>query len=390
MQLYIISNRHIVASPPHAMVYELEDLFVNLCDAKILLPQARKLHKWAIKNRSYLSRNLSRIVKRTIGGFQTVDSTSLPNSNDFNILLVIGLNGVALDVISSIPDLRKHFDMILSYVYDCWSGFSDYCNYSSIVDHLFVPFPELQENLQTRLKIPVSVIPYGADVLDQGSDQIDRSIDVMSFGRIPPVYYQMLFDNFDYAGSGLFYFHQPYVGEEHFPATPYGTKRFDYQNRAILRKMLRRSKITLAFDNIYTAKLGSTNKLTSIHQLSQSVLASRWFEGTSAGCVVVGKRPSSLLVQKYLGWEDATIELPDDPYDGMTVITNLIKDKERLLAIHRRNYLENLIKNDWRLRIKLMLETLDLPIPVKLRDGVDEIKKLYAEKTEINTDSTQL
>jgi hypothetical protein len=85
-----------------------------------------------------------------------------------------------------------------------------------------------------------------------------------------------------------------------------------------------------------------------------------------------------------LGWEDSTIELPDDPCEGVELIKDLVKDKERLSAIHRRNYLETLIRNDWRLRMKSMLEILKLPIPAKLGEQVGQIHNLYIEKSNIH------
>ncbi|NJL45293.1 MAG: glycosyltransferase family 1 protein [Leptolyngbyaceae cyanobacterium SM2_3_12] len=103
------------------------------------------------------------------------------------------------------------------------------------------------------------------------------------------------------------------------------------------------------------------------------IVGYRWFEISAAGCAVLGKRPESSVIQDYLGWQDATIELPDDPQAGVEMIRHLLADTERMAAIHRRNYRENLLRNDWRHRFKAMFEHLGLPVPTKLKEQLDQL-----------------
>jgi Glycosyl transferases group 1 len=100
----------------------------------------------------------------------------------------------------------------------------------------------------------------------------------------------------------------------------------------------------------------------------------RWFQCGAAGCAIVGKRPTTPLADELLAWEDATIELPDDPQACLEFVEALLQDWNRLNRIHTRNYLENLARHDWRLRIKDVFEILKLPLPLPLVEQLCELR----------------
>ncbi len=136
----------------------------------------------------------------------------------------------------------------------------------------------------------------------------------------------------------------------------------------LLFKILRRTKIALAFDTMYPG----------MRQFPYSFVTLRWFECGGAGCAILGKRPTAPVADELLCWEDATIELPDDAQASVEFIEELWQDKPRLEATHKRNYAENLARHDWRLRIKLALDCLGVPLPARLVEELSQLKALHA------------
>jgi hypothetical protein len=156
-----------------------------------------------------------------------------------------------------------------------------------------------------------------------------------------------------------------------FPKLPY-EKRKDEEDTLLLFHILRHSKITLAFDTIYPG----------MRQFPYSFITLRWFYGAATGGAIVGKRPTTPLYDELLNWEDATIELPDDPQKSVELIEELLQDTQRLESIYKRNYVESLARHDWRYRIQSMLEKVQIPLPHGLREELGKLKLLH-EKSSI-------
>jgi hypothetical protein len=63
--------------------------------------------------------------------------------------------------------------------------------------------------------------PFGADVLTHGSGEVNRSFDVISYGRIPRQYDRVLAETFNQPSSERIYYRSTARREEIFPKTPY-------------------------------------------------------------------------------------------------------------------------------------------------------------------------
>jgi hypothetical protein len=255
------------------------------------------------------------------------------------------------ELLSSIPKWRERFDVVIAYIFDSWEP-AIYSNNVYHLDHLFVALPEIIDELKQSFGIPVSLIPFAADVLAQGSCQLKRSIDVTSFGRIPSHYDTVFSNKFNQPGSEQIYYKSTPRTEETFPKLPYEMRR-DEPDTLLLFHILRHSKLTLAFDPLYPG----------MRRFPYSFITLRWFYGTATGGAVVGKRPTTPLMDELMNWEDATIELPDDPQKSAKFINELLQDEVRLNSIYKRNYVESLARHDWRHRIQSMLEAVKIPLP---------------------------
>lgn len=358
MGIYLLSDRSLVSSVSMDPVFELEDLLTQTCGATILAPKLRGISRWAQQSTNLVNQGVSKVLSNTTGFYEWLDC-SLPQ--ELNVLLVIALYGSRLDLLSSIPDWRQRFDIVAAYVFDAWSP-EIYPRYTGLLNHLFVPLSEMIEPLQNHWKIPVSLLPFGADVLVHGSDSLERPIDLISYGRVPHHHHHAFTQAFNQPDSTYFYLRLTPRSSENCPQQPYEQRR-DREDNLQLYQLLRRTKLALAYDPLYGG----------MRTFPFSFVTLRWFQCGAAGCAIVGKRPTTPLADELLDWHDATIELPDDPSTCLEVIQDLLQDGERLQAIHQRNYVKNLSRHDWRLRIRTLLETLGLALPTVLAEQLTQL-----------------
>jgi Glycosyl transferases group 1 len=359
MTFCVLSTRNLVSSVSHDPVYELEDILVQSCGAQLLTPLARGITPWVQQQSGLIGKVTNKLVNRTIGYYQPIE----PESSQSRVLIMVVLTGADIAFVSSIPNWRQRFDRVVAYVFDSWS-FEIYARQAFQLDHIFVALPELVDDLHNFLKVPVSLLPFGADVLTHGSGQIDRPIDLMSYGRIPEQFQLAFSQHFNRPASQKIYYRSTPRSTEHFPQKPYPVRR-DVQDTLQIYNMLRRSKLGISFDTLYPG----------MRKFPYSFVTLRWFQCGAAGCAIIGKRPTTPLADQLLDWEDATIELPDQPEASIELIEDLLTDQPRLQAIHRRNYQQNLLRHDWRHRIKQMLTTLEIALPDRLTDELSKLQE---------------
>lgn len=366
MNLFILSNRSNRTGVTSDCVYELEDLIVKTCGATLLAPHARDSIRWLHQQRGYPLPLAQKIARKTVGIYEP-PRVSIPRKQGPNVLLVISLNGTELELLTSIAEWRHQFDVVFAYVFDCWE-LSTYPACANQIDHLFIPVPEAVDFLHKRLGLPVSFMPLGSDVLTHGSPQTNRPIDILSYGRIPESFHQEFSRAFNQPNSEQFYVRLISRPGETFPKRPY-EEREDMRYRQMLFQYLRRSKLAVAFDTMFPG----------MRKFPYSFVTMRWFECGGAGCAIVGKPPTSPQSLQLLDWPDSTIELPDDPTESVQFLKDLLNDTPRLHALHRRNYLENLTRHDWRIRLRQMFDTLQLPTPKRLLDELELIQQRRIE-----------
>lgn len=377
MNLYVLSNRGIQSSVSDDPAYELEDLLVDTCDAHLLIPVMRESRQWVQRSRRHTAIFLEKLIRRTTGLYQFLE-ISLPATGAANVLIVIGISGAQLELLSSIPKWRQRFDLVIAYVFDAWI-WEAYPTFTNQLDHLFVPLPEVIPTLQAHFGIPVSLLPFGVDVLVHGSDGSDRPLDVISYGRIPAQFHQAFSKAFNQPESAQCYYRSLPRRTEYFPTRAY--HEGDRLDRQLLFHMLRRTKVALAFDTLYPG----------MRVFPHSFVTLRWFECGATGCAIVGKRPTTPLGDQLLNWQDAVIDLPDDPETSVQIVKDLLADSSQLQAICSRNYLENLSRHDWRLRIQDLLTQLNLPLPARLVYQLEQLKSLQMKSLPLQAHpSTQL
>ncbi|MBD2020133.1 glycosyltransferase family 1 protein [Leptolyngbya sp. FACHB-36] len=360
MNIYVLSDRGMCSSVSYDPLFELEDILAQTCSATILAPLYRSMMMWA-QSRSPL---LAKGIARTIGVYE---STALPKSSDGpNVLLMVLPFSARLQLLSSIPNWRSRFDVVAAYIFDAWSP-EAYPSVARQLDHIFVPMPEIVNSIQSTLEVPVSLLPFASDVLTYGCGRLERTIDVISYGRIPPAHHLAFANAFDAPDSSRVYYRStPRPGHDFAQVIPSDQQRHPLDTQQLYQR-LQTSKLALAYDTLYPG----------MRQFPYSFVTLRWFQCGAAGCAVVGKRPTTPLADELLDWKDSTIDLPDDPCESVDFIHALLQDTPRLHAIHQRNYLRNLDRHDWRHRLQTLLTTLGLPLPHALAQQLDDVRSRH-------------
>lgn len=370
MGIYVLSGRNLVSSVSHDPLHELEDLILQTCNGQLLAPALRGVARWSEQQPARLSHYLDKVINRTGGFYQPFTNLSLPN--ELNVLLMVSLEGASLRLLSSIPQWRQRFDRVSAYVFDAW-GPEIYPKFTSHFDHLCVPMPEIVDSLQRHWSVPVSLLPFGADALVHGSSSSHRPIDLISYGRIPKADHTAFSRAFNYPGSDRLYYRSTPRPLERSPKVPYA-QRSDQEDNGLLYHILRKTKIALAYDTLQPG----------MRKFPHSFVTLRWFQGGAAGCAIVGKRPTTPAADQLLDWEDATIELPDEPAARVACLQDLLQDSSRLQAIQHRNYLQNLSRHDWRLRIRDWLLELDVPLPAPLVEQIADLKAKHQQLSQLS------
>jgi hypothetical protein len=378
VNIQLLTARQLISAPHYGMCFEFEDVLTEDCGAQLLYPEPHPIFKRSFQHKLTASGALHRLIRKSTGVFHPVASEQLPKAgDDLNVLIIVAMNGNDLQPLLAIPQWRQRYDRVLVYVFDCWVLEAFPKAITSQIDHIFGPFLGMCAQVSDYLGIPATVLPPGTNVRHHGSPRAERPIDITSYGRCSKQYSEAISRAFNEPGTGRIYYTHGSMQSGQFPSLPYGPERQDYQHKRLLSKVLRRSQAALAFSNVFTSKSQSTMQHHVAHRIATPILGYRWFEISAAGCAVLGKRPESPFTDEYLGWEDATIELPDDPLAGVDFIHDFLGDKARLEAIHHRNYYENLVRNDWRHRIKVMLETLSIPLPERLQQQLATMEEEY-------------
>lgn len=239
-----------------------------------------------------------------------------------------------------VQDWRKNYGRTVAWVYDSfWTNWiPPWVRASRIFDHVFVTEREDLTTWRQRLRAPVDWLPWGSDVLNLGSSNPVRQLDLVRFGRQPNEWKDDLI-NAEACRSFDIKFHgRP-------PSFSDAT-----DNERELMGMLSKTKFALAFSNRVSPE-GHTHP-------EREYITGRWTDALASGATVAGIPPRSESVQSLL-WPEALLDLGTaDQTEGLKVIASAVREwtPERAQV----NYIRSLETLDWRWRFKTLAEALDI------------------------------
>ena len=356
---YILSLRNKSFQPAQCCLNEFEDVLVDCCQGTLIEPDFSD-SKFGLK---VLYDKFARVTK--------IDIPEPTSTSNKQVLIIVVFTVWDCKLLDQMPkNWRERFDVVVAYVFDAAYPVYDSAikrqisnsrlgSNLKLLDCLFIPMTGCVQELNETFKIPIVTIPMAADVDKFGSDKHDRWIDVMGYGRQFSPHSQILENTYNDRESNRIYYYTSHMDISKI-------KNFN-EHRRLFWKLLNNSNIALAYDVLKTPS----------ERFFMSFVSQRWFECLAAGCMIIGRRPVCPEADDLLNWEDATIEVPDDPNSLIPFVEDLLNNKKRLQSTQSRNYLNALGRHDWRYRIADMLAYLGLKQPIALQRSLVNLQEKY-------------
>jgi hypothetical protein len=273
----------------------------------------------------------------------------LPRKKSRSTCLLICPSPGDLSTILMLPHWRQTFSRIVAWVFDSfWPDWiPPWARASRIFDHVFVTERDDLNTWRQRMRAPVDWLPWGSDVLNFGSANPVRNIDLVRFGRQPKEWDDDLANSRVCESSGIEFHGRPQSLSD---AT---------DNQHGLMQTLSKTKFALAFSNRVSP--GAQTHPT------REYITGRWTDSLAAGATVAGISPRSESVQSLL-WAEAMLDIGTvNRVEGLKVISSMVRawtaDRAQL------NYMRSLETLDWRWRFKTIAEALrvnSLPLETEL------------------------
>jgi hypothetical protein len=334
--------------------YEAQDILLDVDDVDLIHLEPGRGYKFREAwQRRLLFRDVTRQLIFANPGLHKVRLTQ-----QYDLFLVMCQMEHDFLNISAIEGWQDHCRTSVCWISEMWAARIPLCKYwihcLRRFDHVFVSSQGSVAALSDAIGRPCGWLPDAVDALrfSPYPNPPARVIDVYSIGRRREEIHRALLE----AGGrrDIFYVHDTFVGSM--------SDVLNYrEHRDFLSNMAKRSR----FFVVAPAKVGAPEETGG-----QVEIGARYYEGASAGAVLIGHAPESEAFQELFPWEDAVISLQADGSDVVKVLSSLKAEPERISAISHRNAAEALLRHDWVYRWKEILKVAGMePSPrMKLRE----------------------
>jgi Glycosyl transferases group 1 len=259
---------------------------------------------------------------------------SVAVNREYDLFVFVCMNVWDLLYLNAIHDWQSRCRIKVCYMAEFYSGqTSEYehllrslCGFDYVVQSFASSAPAVSRAIGK----PCHHMPFAVDALRftpfTGAQK--RVIDVLSIGgRSAPVHESLLRLAAD---RDLFYMYDTLPSAQLKPTNP-------SQHRDLLASCAKRSRFFL----VNEAKFGSSEKER------QSEVGARYFEGSAAGAVLLGRAPTVHSFQDAFPWPDAVLNVRDDGSDVEAVLDSVASKQDELERISSRNAVHALRSHDW-------------------------------------------
>lgn len=191
-----------------------------------------------------------------------------------------------------------------------------------------------------------------------------RVVDVYSIGRRREAIHNELMDAS--RSNEIFYVYDTFAGGA-------GARVKDYRaHRELVASIAKRSQCFV----VAPAKWDEPQQTRG-----QVAIANRYFEGAAAGAVLIGQPSDTDEFRELLDWEDVVVPIAEDGSDVMAVVRELKASPERVRTIGRRNAANTVLRHDWSVRWRQLLEAAAIPVGPAMRAREDRLKAIASALT---------
>jgi hypothetical protein len=334
--------------------YEAQDLLSDVADVDLIHLEPGRGYKFKEAwQRRLLFRDVTRQLIFANPGLHKVRLTQ-----QYDLFLVMCQMDHDFLNISAIEGWQDHCRTSVCWIQEMWAAHIPLYKYwiHSLrrFDHVFVSARDSVAALSDAIGRPCQWLPDAVDTLrfTPYPNPPARVIDVYSIGRRKEEIHRALLEA---AGrTDIFYVHDTFAGSM--------SDVLNYrEHRDFFSNMAKRSR----FFVVAPAKIEIPEETGG-----QVEIGARYYEGASAGAVMIGQAPDCDAFRELFPWKDAVISLQTDGSDVIKVLSSLESEPERISAISRRNAVEALLRHDWVYRWKEILRVAGIePSPrMKLRE----------------------
>jgi Glycosyl transferases group 1 len=319
--------------------YEAQDVLLDVDDVDLIHLEPGRGYKF---KEAWQRRLLFRDVTRKLI-FANPGLHKVRLDQEYDLFLVMcQMEHDFLDI-SAIEGWQDHCKTSVCWISEMWAARIPLCKYwiHSLrrFDHVFVSARDSVAALSDAIGRPCRWLPDAVDTLrfTPFPNPPARVIDVYSIGRRRKEIHRALLEAT--GGTDIFYVYDTFAGSM--------CDVLNYrEHRNFFSNMAKRSR----FFVVAPAKVGIAAETGG-----QIEIGARYYEGASAGAVMIGEAPECEAFRELFPWQDAVISLQADGSDVQKVLSSLAAEPERISAISRRNAAEALVRHDWVYRWKEIL-----------------------------------
>jgi len=357
-RVLLLSMRRTMDLAASCALYEFEDVIGELTGADRVEPET--LERIEAYRRMYkLARRLSgspSMAKHLAPRF-----AGLVLEKDYDLFLPVFNNAYELFALNAIPGWRKRCRFAACYVSEIWlQHFPRYLiELLAQFDRVYLGSVSPVAEVARTSGRPCAYLPLATDALlfSPYPNPPPWTIDVCGIGRRSAVTHAALLAAA--RERGLFYYFDSV--RTRGPEVVDSSRQITFsvlnhaEHRFLLANLLKRSRYYIA----NRARANEPDMTRGAEEIS-----GRFFEGATAGTVIVGAAPQTETFREHFGWPDAVIPTPfDSPRIG-DLIAELDADPDRLARIRRDNAANGLLRHDWVHRLGRIFADLGLaPTP---------------------------
>jgi Glycosyl transferases group 1 len=324
-------------------LYEFEDVIRAVDDVQLLELD----HGPWFPQRHRMARSLAWRVRHPALATMNPGLKSVVVNGEYDIFVFVCMNVWDLLYLNAIHGWQSNCRVKVCYMAEFYSGqVNQYQHLLRMLcgfDYIVQSFASSAPAVSRAIGKPCTHMPFAVDALRftpfTGAQR--RVIDVLSIGgRSAPVHDALLQLA---AERDLFYMYDTLPSALLKPTNP-------SQHRDLLASCAKRSR----FFAVNEAKFGSSEKQR------QSEVGARYFEGSAAGAVLLGRAPTVPSFHEEFPWPDAVLNVRDDGSDVKAVLDSLAGKQEELERISVRNAVHALRRHDWGHRWDAILQLTGL------------------------------
>lgn len=365
------SNFNAWPEPFNGQAYAFLNVIAQIEDADVLVPPAAAYTAGRGVNPSvgYLWNELRhRLVSQTwrkLGQPGLSNAQPVTIARDYDVFLFVCQFPLELTALRHLHGWRQRCGKAYAYLLEGWpERFPHQAQELRMLDqfdHVFVLNAESIPALRQYTSTPVSFLPSACDTLLACPYPAapPRSIDVLSMGRRIPELHTKLSALAAQDGH-FFYLHDVLRA---------GAVTDWAEHRGQSAAMIKRSKYFIAYDFTVDA--------TGIFKgVRKNALATRYFEGTAGGAIVLGSRQQCPEFDTHFDWPDAVIELPPETPDLGEFFADLNTQVVRLERARANNVSQALRRHDWAHRWRQLLDRVGLAHGARLQQRIDRLANM--------------